>query len=398
MKKLMIIALALAGGISCLHAQNSIKLLQQPSTFYYLQFNSHLGITGSPEGTRFGTPGRGAANQITFQAMGRSQTRLQRGYTPLITLTGWKVRTSLVYSEAFDGTDKQASFVDLRLRDAWWKFGTKWDRTSLTVGYKALPYGHNPKIDPASSFMTDIISTDLGLSRDLGVYLKTPLTRELDLELGLTSGGVLNNPLFRTESTFSTETIIINEGGGPRPGPGIPTEVTTSETSASVLPGFAYNGTWLITGRVGNPSFRKNEFGIFGAMGKLPSNYIADENATVAHIGGDWVYKHKERFRVTNQVVTGFTGSETEGGFFNFSLQNSMDVFFKQKLIYSVAHSANVNAGSESSYTTSTLSQSLGYAINPHTRIRLNQYVTGRNYADNNWGVSLQFVTGLGKR
>ena len=406
------------------HGQSAIKLGKQSTTFFYTQLNLNAGISTGPGGTQFGIPNYGPANQLAFQLMGKSQSNLQRGYVPLISLSSWRIRTSLSYSESVDADGDKTGFRSINLLDAWLKFGTKWDRTSFKVGYGQMTYGHNPALDPVSNFMTNMMSADLGFSRDLGVYLKTPVSRALDLEVGLTSGGWMGNTLLSTTYEFGQDPVVVvvpNEGpgggngggngggGGPGGGGGngngggnvVVVEEGTETTSSTSFRDLSYNGTWLMSGRLGQQSFRSSEVGLIGAAGRINSHFLDGETMGVAHIGLDWVYKKQERFRLTNQFATGINSASESGSFFSFSLQNNLDVFLHGKVILSFAHSLNLQQGRDVdvNYLASTLSNSLTYVISPHTRLRLNQRITASDYSGNSgYGVYLQFVTGLGKR
>lgn len=400
MQKLMIVLAACLGMNGLLSAQNSIKLNQQSTSFFYAQLNLHTGISNPGSGVQFGLPGRGTGNQVSLQMFKVHQPLLQKGYTPLIALDSWKVRTTVGYSQSTttfdlpivtpngpgggrpgDGGPQEPpalagtttnSHLNLNLQDAWVKFKTKWDRTTFKVGYAPLSYGHNPEVDANASFMTNLVSNDLGFSRDLGMYFKTPLSRGLDLEFGVSSGGAVNSTLFQTNSV-------------------------EADTDA----GADANGRFLVAGRIGSPSFKKNEFGLLVAVGRINANFGEDPTMEVKRIGGEWIYKFRERFKVTNQLVLGQTNTASLGNFTSLSLQNNLDFFVRPQWIMGVSNSLNLqnSQSDQADYLHSTLAASLTYAVSPHTRIRLNNFVQPKLYdGSSNWGISLQFVTGLGKR
>ena len=388
-------------------SQNAIKLEKQKTLFLYTQLNLHTGVSNSGDGVQFGLPGRGAGNQLAFQVFSKSRDLLQKGYVPLISINSWKVKVAVGYGESSStfttlpgevgpgpgpgprpgpGNAPQEitttnNLISLNLTEAWVKFNTKWDRTTLTAGYRAIPFGHNPNLDPNSSFMTNIASSDLGMNRDLGIFIKTPISPGLDLEAGLGSGGYFNAPLFQTGD--------------------IANQVEGNETTASSVLGSAYNGTWLMTGRLGQPSYLTSEVGGIFAVGSVNNHFGSDDKMFVVRVGGDWVYKIQDRFRITNQVIVGHTSTESEGNFVDFSLQNNVDVFLMRKVYLSLSNTLNLQkgVGDAPNYITSTLAGSATYAFTPHTRIRLNNYVSPIQYDGNSaWGVSAQLIVGLGKR
>lgn len=412
MKRAILILGFVLSGITLAYSQNSIKLGQQSTTFFYAQLNLHTGVSNSGSGVQFGLPGRGTGNQISVQVLKIHQPLLQKGYTPLIALDSWKVRTTFGYSQSTstfeivqpqnngggpgggqgggpggggqgDGFPVQEtpdlvgtttnSHLNMNLQDAWLKFKTKWDRTTIKVGYASMSFGHHPDIDANASFMTNVVGTEFGFNRDLGVYIKTPLSRGLDLEMGLSSGGAVGNQIFRTNQNAEEP----------------------DEDIATA------NGRWLVAGRIGQPSFRKNELGLLFAVGNITSSFGPDPDMNIVRVGGEWIYKFRERVRLTNQVVAGQTKTESEGSFASLTLQNNLDFFASQHVIIGLSNSLNSqNSMSDgANYLKSTLAGSLTYVFSPHTRIRLNQFVVPRDYSGNsNWGISLQFVTGLGKR
>ena len=363
-------------------AQKAIKLKKQQTKFFYTQVNMHAGYNSEPD--RLDFMNKGPKNQVAFQLVSKNKNLLQTGYVPLISLASYKVRFSMVYNDEVMDRNGDMSDVQLRILDSWVKFNTKWDRTSITVGNKTLPYGHNPKIDPVSSFMTNMISSDLGFGQDLGVFVKTPVSKSLDLEFAVTSGGLLTKPLLTCAN-------LVEEGKA------------FSDNCHVRFGNIDYNQTWLMTGRVGQQSFRKNEFGLLVAAGYIPSTFFKGDYRYATRIGGDWVYKHREVFKIVNQISVGNNKTDQNGNFASLAIQNNVDFFMKGRFIVSLSHSMNMandlKSNSEQKLRKNTVHNSLTYAFSPHTRFRVNQYYAYSNTADNDlWGVSLQFVTGFGKR
>lgn len=362
-------------------AQSSAKLKQQQTLFYYTQFNLHGGYLIKPGEHKLALPGRGPENQIAFQLLSRNRRKIIRGYTPLISLDSWKARLSLGYKEKENSLGGRQGFAQLKIRDLWMRFSTRWDRTNITIGYRSIPFGHNPKLDPVSSFMSNIVVADLGVAQDMGIFFRTAASPKLDLELSLTSGGMFTRPLMQYGGDLHSDP------GSPKP-------------EFSIMD-FRYRGTWLLTSRLGQQPFRKNEFGLMAVAGRTPCFFIPNDYLTMIHAGGDWIYKYRELFRMTNQLVAGYNKTTFEGPFADISLQNNIDIFLKGKVIISLSQSLNLNQSITSStlYFSYLTANSLTYVVSPHTRIRLNQFFTARNYGgEQSLGFNLQFVTGIGKR
>ncbi len=95
---------------------------------------------------------------------------MQKGYIKLIDPVSYSVRLSILFTKTFQ--EKEQVRVKLKMLDTWIKFGTKWDRTSFWIGNKSIPYGHNPKLDPVSSFITNLIKMDVGFVQDISFFFK----------------------------------------------------------------------------------------------------------------------------------------------------------------------------------------------------------------------------------
>lgn len=369
--------------MSCItFAQKAVKLTKQQTTFFYTQLNLHYGYMNNSQEGIWDLSEMGASNQLSFQVFSKNRRLMQKGYTKLIAGQSWRFRFSLSYNDqwALDGSNH--GDLKVNLLDSWIKFKTKWDRTSITIGKKTLPYGHNPKIDPASSFMTNLISTDLGFSQDFGVFVKTPISRSLDAEFGISSGGLFDGPIAVCRDIIMDDDIM-------------------GETSRFTFEEIKYNRTWLLSGRIGQQSFRKNELGILAAAGYIPNVFDKNQFNYISRIGADWVFKQKEILKLVNQVAVGKNFAEENGDYLNLAIQNNVDIFLKAKVILSAGHSFIIQdpVNSEQSLRKrSTLTNSITYAFSPHTRFRINHYHVYTKNTNDNWGVLFQLVTGFGKR
>ncbi len=364
------------------YGQKAIKLQKQKTTFFYTQFNFHYGYIDNGIAPSWDLSEMGSKNQVAFQLFSKNQRLMQKGYTKLIASDSWKIRFSLAYNDylAVDGFNH--GDLRLNLLDSWVKFRTKWDRTTVTIGKKTLPYGHNPKIDPASNFMTNIIGSDLGFSQDFGIFVKTPISRALDAEFAITSGGLLNGPIAICRDLLMDEELM-------------------GETCRLDFESIKYNNTWLLTGRIGQQSFRKNEFGLLAATGYIPNVFDRNTLNYVTRIGADWVYKHKEILKIVNQVAVGRNELDSNNDNISLAVQNNIDLFLKSKFVISAGHSYVVQdpiESGEENQKRSTFTNSVSYSFSPHTRVRLNHYHVYTKNSNDNWGVLLQLVTGFGKR
>jgi hypothetical protein len=380
--KIAVLILALTGSVLAAHAQNSVKLKKQKTTFFYTQLNLHGGYINDINGQRWDLTSRGPNNQLAFQLFSKNKRNLQKGYVRSFSPVSYKLRFSLGFDKWVNGVGQKEADLRLTFFDTWVKFNTKWDRTSFTIGNKSIPYGHNPKLDPVSSFMTNMIKSDLGFAQDLGFFLKTPVADFLDWELSITSGGVLNKSLLICDN-------LIDDNAQQDLKP----TVTFSN--------FDYNNTWLVTSRIGQPNYKKNEFGLIAIVGYIPSTLMANDFDRIYRIGGDFVHKHNEVFKVGNLVAIGQSQSNAEGKFFSYNLQNNADFFLKGKFIFSVSHALNglKNFNTGDYHFNHTFANSFTYVFSPHTRFRFNQYYTYIKEADETqWGLLFQFVTGIGQR
>jgi hypothetical protein len=365
------------------NAQSSIKLEKQPTKFYYGQLNLHGGFVGDVNGDRFDFASRSPKNQIVFQAFSKNQKNQQRGYTRSFDVASWKFRLGLEYDSFISGAGVKTGKVNFKLLDTFVTFKTKWDRTSISVGNKSIPYGHNPKIDPVVSFMINPIKMDLGFAQDAGVFFRTPISKWADLELSVTSGGMLNKPVLVCNN------IIVKD-----------------DTNIDLNPEFVFStyemgGTWLVTARAGSPTYQRNELGLNVVAGRILNTTIANDLSTITRLGGDWVYKYNERFKFNNQVFIGETKTSTSGDFYTLNIQNNMDFFSGKHWMLSLSHAINSQKAIDRDLLlyNSSVAGSLTYVFSPHTRLRLNSFYTYiRDANETQYGALIQFVTGLGKR
>ncbi len=288
--------------------QKSIKVNKQTTHFFYANANLQAGWFGEKEDMNWMPTDRNPLNQLALSYKSKRRSLLQKGYTPFIYVSDVKAKFAFTYNNHMSHEGEYSAEASLAVKDIWIKLATKWDRTSLKIGNFSLPFGHNPKVDPDYSFIPNIGGTDLGLSRDFGILFKTPVSTNLDLELSLTSGGLLGQPFIRRQLTSIKES-----------------EDRTTYTPPD------YNGEWLFTARLGNPAFNKTELGVFGIIGRLKDDSDPQGHQQVYRIGFDWIYKNKEDFKLTNQLLLGPTIT-SDISYFKMIQQSSIEIFMQSQL------------------------------------------------------------------
>ncbi len=361
-------------------SQNAIKHQKQQTTFFYTQVNLHGGYINDNQKGRLDFTNQSPDNQIAFRLFSKNQNLLQKGYIKTFNLASYNIRVSFPFQKSVDSQGYDQAKVSFKLLDTWLKFDTKWDRTSFWIGNRSIPYGHNPKLDPVSTFMTNITKMDIGFVQDLGFFVKTPLSNNLDLELSLTSGGFLNRPIAVVDN-------IINDN-----------PLTDDNTNLS-FSDYKYEDTWLITSRIGTPTFKKNEFGIILTSGKVKNTENPNELAQINRIGGDWIYKYYEKFKWSNQFVLGDNNIDDQTYTKSIHFQTALDYYVFNNFFISTSFAHTSFMDQDMNYKNYKSTSSLTYTFSPHTRLRLNHFYASRSADDyGQWGVLLQFVTGFGKR
>ncbi len=354
--------------------QKSIKVDKQRTHFFYTSLNLQAGYFGEKEDMHWMPINRSPLNQLSFAYKSKRKRLLQKGYTRFIHLSDIKAKVALCYDNDMSVEGKYSSEGRLGIKDLWIKLATKWDRTSLKIGNFSLPFGHNPKVDPDYSFIPNIGGTDLGLSRDFGFLFKTPVSNMLDLELSLTSGGLLGSPILRKK-------IITPENEDK------PLEVTKIK----------YDGDWLLTGRLGNPVFKKNELGLFAIVGKLSNASSSAISTRVYRVGFDWINKHKEDFRMTHQLLLGPSVPSIGDSYLKIVQQSNAEFFFRQQWIAYMTNNIQYISYPEDSIIKGTVSSGIAYAFNPHVRLKLNAFSSyNLHLKTNEFGFFFQVIAGFG--
>ena len=337
--------------------ESSIRLEKPRNIFFYPQLNLQGGYDTREPGSHWGLADRGARTQLVLEWFVKDKAHQQRGFTQWIEPTSWNLKFAVEIDPQEDNQDQFN--IQMRLLDTWVKLATKWDRTHLWLGHKSIPYGHNPKLDPSHAFMPNQSELDLSFGRDTGLFLKTPVSQELDLEFSATLG--------------------------------------KGDT-------WDHYGGWLLTGRVGSPTFKPNEFGMFALTGKIQNTrgtINTDGNLTsVYRVGADWIHKHRELWKATNQVSVGDNKPHESGDRFVLGIYNSLEWYLHPKWTAGITHNLryeNLYGSDSSRQTTGALLGTISYTIGRDTRFRVNPFFEYQTPSDGHHsGVLFQLCFGCG--
>ncbi len=343
------------------------RLFKPQDTFFYFQAALHAGYdTARPGEDAWGLASRGPLSQVSFEWLVKDETLMQRGWTPEVSPAAWNVKFALELRPQ-SGEPERAE-MGFRLLDTWVQLATKWDRTNVAFGHRSIPYGHNPRIDTDLSFLPNQSGADLGFGTDTGIFVRTPLSEWADLELSATAGGTLS---------------------------GFLATVRSEDGDLEVNGDLKYRDSWLVTARVGSPTFKPHEVGVFAAVGDLHAS--KGELTRIARLGADWVVKHRETWRVVNQVAV---GENRKAGveFPVYNLLNSLEWFTGPRLRLGVTNTVRYEELEAAEDTLrGTLFGMVSVLLTRDARLRVHPYV---EYLDDTGecdeGVLLQVCTGCG--
>ncbi|MFQ5702900.1 MAG: hypothetical protein ACE5HT_02650 [Gemmatimonadales bacterium] len=153
------------------------------------------------------------------------------------------------------------------------------DRLTLRIGQFVIPFGANPIRAPRQRFQLPVEATDLGLKWDWGLELKGPLGK-YDWEIALTTGfgEALHTPHLFTGSD---------------------------------------RASYLVTGRIGAPTYWDFQNGFSFLVGELPTimgaRLVSDIAISRWRLGYDVFYKYGTYLMLGGQVTygqDGFAGDE----------------------------------------------------------------------------------------
>lgn len=351
-------------------AQYTTWLEKPPQKFFFYQVNLAAGYD-SQELDAFGFADRGPRTQLNVEWLSKDPERIQRGYTRLASRSQWNLKLGLELDPAESAGEEPT--LNLRLFDAWVQLATRWDRTSFWLGHRSLPYGFNPRLDPGLSPLPSQASLDLGFSRDLGVFFRTPLSPRFDLDLAATAGGCLDRPL---------------------------AAASDDDGSLRLEDRVAYRDSWLVTARLGRSRFEAREWGFFAAIGDVhrPTGPLTE----TLRLGFDWVSKHREDWTIVHQLSTGEDRGDGRGERLVGNLLNSFEVYLRPRWRAGATHTyryEDFDPAFGPREERGTIFATVSYALDRDTRLRLNPYAeyhdsTGERDA----GLLVQLCTGCGWR
>ena len=359
-------------------AQSAIKLKKQQTKFFYFQLNGHYGNNNFGNESRKGLATFGSANQIAVQYFSKNKKRLQRGFTNSWEKGNFFIRAEIVARPSYIN-NKELISLQLNL-NAWMSLFTKWDRTGIRAGTRNLPYGHNPQIDADFPFLSPQVKADLGFSKDFGLFFKTALAKNIDIESALTLGGYLSRPILTSR--------IINQAA--------------NDENLMRFNDFNYKGTWLFTNRIGTPTYKTMEYGLFASVGHIYSPKIQNELEHIGRIGVDWIVKYKDMVKLANQISIGSSNPDNDRNnpYKSISIQNTLDCTIFGVINMSFSHNwQKYNYKDIAGYKSKRiLMASTTLIITPDVKFKWNMYKEYLKETDNRVGFYGQVIVGFGKR
>ena len=366
-------------------AQNALKAAKQNTGFHYLQANAHYGFINNNGDHYMDIPSTGPANRLVYQFLKKNQRLMQKGYIRHTAFNNFRFRISADFRGSLRDIEKSNRF-QLRMQNIGTTIRTKWDRTSIFIGYGNVRFGNNPKIDPVTDFTANTTSSDLGFNQDLGVSFRTAISPKYDFMASVYTGGIFSQPIISKEINHMMKGENM---------------VTEHEWRFMDLD---YDGNWLVTTRVGTPLFRANEYGLIAMAGRvIERGGDGITSRSLGRIGADMVIKFGEHLKIDNQITAGFTNRESENNTnsTDYGLQTNLEYYVRGMFIFNVSNATVITNYDDSALGTATFGRwinSMSYVVSPHTRIRLHHFLNYRMDQANDWGITAQLVTGFGKR
>ncbi len=373
MSRILIISLLslFLSSIETIQGQQSIKRNKQTTKFHYVQANTHFGYIDENDEGYFDVANSGPSNNVTYRFLSKNQRLLQKGYTKFMAVNSFSSRVSLQFNGGLADENSRNDVFSVRLQNLGLSFQTKWDRTSFFIGYNTVKFGHNPKIDPVSDFTANTTRKDIGFNQDAGLFFRTPIAENIDGELGVSIGGTISKPLAVYDMTNGDWNWMDTK----------------------------YQGTWLVTGRIGTPVFNALEYGVMAMSGRLTATPTTTRQ--IHRLGVDFLKKIGETWKFGGQAVAGITAVDNGPNETNYNIQGNIEYYCKGQWIFNISNGILFTDFKDSGLASQTEGQwinSVSYVFSPHTRFRLNNYTNYTNTGSPDWGVTFQVITGFGKR
>ncbi len=190
-------------------------------------------------------------------------------------------------------SDDDHKAVKFAPQDFWMRFRPgDIDRLTLRIGQFVIPYGVNPVLAPRQRFILPLEATDLGLKWDWGVDVKGPIG-EYDWEVAATigSGEALHSPHLFEDSDRSS---------------------------------------YLLTGRIGTPTYWDLQYGLSFLYGDLPTiraaTVLNETSISRRRVSFDLFYKYGTYLMVGGQATFGQDGFQNDAKFLMMSGGETADV------------------------------------------------------------------------
>lgn len=302
----------------------------------------------------------------TFTPSSRINKELLPDWLPL---TAIDLHPRLLFDRLEESDDLDQ--VEFAPQDFWLRFNPgNMDRVSLRVGQFVLPYGVNPILAPRQQFILPIEALDLGLKWDWGVGIKGP-AGEFDWELAATigSGEALHSPHFFGDSDRTS---------------------------------------YLITGRIGTPTYWDFQYGVSFLYGDLPvirgARRFSDEAISRWRVGLDAFYKHGTYLMMGAQLTYGQDGFSGDEEFVAITNGETADVLgYRTWIDWVIPSFTDVRLGAQFESVVRDLSTShsddtaaifeVAYSLTTSTTLRLDYRLElNRSTGDEHDAVFLTFI------
>lgn len=220
------------------------QAVRRQRTFVWGELNLVGAYSSSDE--RIDSTPRPQRSSVGFEVAGVRRREFSRVAAPAGRLAGvrFDVHPLLIY-------DPIDNAVELVVHDAWLQLDlTDRRQTKLKLGHFLIPFGQNPVLEPRGFFLLPLTSKDLGFKRDWGLSAQRGVGNHA-LEVALTAGSGLGVHLM--------------------------------------------DGSYLLTARLGTPTYKDLQVGISILAGRVPEiraeELLSTEPLSRWRFAGDGIYK-----------------------------------------------------------------------------------------------------------